>query len=149
MTVYEGFSVSGLLMILSVVLAAFLTNAGIYMRVERFDLLDARQGERVMLDYERTFLRDFDATWRLDLYRNGTWIEAAFAPNVHRYRTTAKLPPPEERDLSWLSYEDPDFADLECGDYEAVVRWTINPDSLLMRRRLEARAKFTVICHAD
>lgn len=149
MTRSETFGVSTLLLILAIVLGAFLTSAGKYLQVTRFDLLDARQGERVMLDYERTIRRDFNATWRLDLYRNGVWVETAASPGVYRYRTTAALPPPGDLDLAWLAYGAPGFQKLPCGDYEAVLRWTIHPESVAMRRALEVRDSFTVICHAD
>lgn len=149
MTIGEKFGVSALLLVLAIVLAAFMTNAGRNMTVDRFDLLDARHGERVMLDYNRTIKREFDATWRLDLYRDGVWVAVATSPGVHPYRTTAVLPPAADLDLDWLSYGDPAFHDLACGEYEAVVRWTINPGSFAMKRILEARDHFTVFCHAN
>ena len=149
MTLGEKFGVSTLLMILAIVLAAFLTNAGKYLQVTRFDLVDARQGERVMLEYDRTIRRNFDATWRLDLYRDGVWVETATSPGVHRYRTSAVLPPPGDLDLAWLAYGAPGFRDLPCGDYEAVLRWTLHPETLAMRRAIEVRDRFKVICHAD
>lgn len=146
MTLDERFGVPLLLAIMALVVAAVMTSADNYMTVTQFNLLDARQGERVMLDYDRIIKRDFDGEWRLDLYLNGVWIAAARSPGVHTYRTTAKLPAPDALDLDWLSFNDPAFAELPCGDYEAAVQWIINPESHLWRRTVEARDHFMVTC---
>lgn len=142
----EKFGISLFLTIMAIVVASMMTSANNFLEVTRFNLLDARQGERVMLDYDRIIKRDFDASWRLDLYLNSVWIAAARSPGVHTYRTTASLPQPADLDLEWLSYGDPGFAELPCGDYEAVVQWVINPDSHIMRRVVEARDHFMVVC---
>lgn len=146
MTLDEKFGIPVLLAIMAIVLASFLTSANQYMTVARFDLLDTPFGEVVPLDYEREIKRDFEGLWRVDLYRDGVWIETARANGVHTYRTTATLPQGDELNLDWLAYGDPGFADLPCGRYSVAVKWFINPDSLLMRRAVEARDDFVVTC---
>lgn len=146
MTLSEKFGVSTMLMILAIVVAAILTNASKYMEVTTFNLLDARAGERVMLDYERTIKRDFEAVWTVDLYRDGVWIETARAEAPHNYRTTANLPDANDLDLDWLTYGDPAFLGLMCGSYSVAVRWIINPDSHIMRRVVEVHDDFMVTC---
>lgn len=146
MTLDERFGVPLLLAIMALVVASVMTSANNYMEVVRFNLLDAVQGERVMLDYDRIIKRDFTGAWTVDLYVNGVWIAAARSQGQHNYRTTAQLPPVEDRDLDWLTDGDPAFAELPCGDYEAAVQWIINPDSHLMRRTVEARDHFMVTC---
>lgn len=146
MTLDEKFGIPFFLALMALVVASVMTSANNYLEVVRFNLLDARQGERVMLDYDRLIKRDFDASWRLDLYRNGVFTMSASSPGVHRYRTTAELPPKSDLDLFWLSYDDPEFLDLPCGDYEAAVQWTINPGSVLMKRTVETRDDFMVVC---
>lgn len=142
----EKFGVPFLLILMALVIGAVLTSGGRYFEVRKFNLLDARQGERVVLEYDRVIKRDFDADWRVDLYRNGVWVAEATSPRTHRYRTIAVLPDPKKLDLAWLTYGDPAFDDLACGDYRVVVSWIINPQSLLMRRRVEAQDSFVVIC---
>ena len=146
MTLDEKFGIPVLFAIMAIVLASFLTSANQYMTVLRFDLLDAPFGEPIKLDYDREIKRDFDGLWRVDLYRAGVWIETARAAGVHTYRTTATLPPADDLDLDWLSYGDPDFANLPCGRYSVAVKWFINPESHLMRRSVEASDDFVVIC---
>lgn len=146
MTLDERFGVPFLLAIMAFVVVAVMTSANNYLEVTRFNLMDARRGERVMLDYDRIIKRDFDAGWRLDLYRDGVWTAAAQSPGVHPYRTTVQLPPAGDLDLAWLSFDHTAFVGLPCGHYEAVVRWTINPDSHLWLRTVEARDGFAVIC---
>ena len=144
MTYDERFGVPFLLMVLAACLAGFLTNAGIYYEVTKFDVLDTAKGERVLIDYERTIKRDFNATWTVDLYRGGVFVGSAQSMAVHTYRTTARLP--STVDLEWLTFGDPDFANLECGDYTIAVVWTINPTTTWMRRTIEARDDFKVVC---
>lgn len=146
MTLDEKFGIPALLLIMALVVAAVLTSGNNYLEVTKFDLIDARQGERVMLDYERVIKRDFEGTWRVDLYRRNVWIAAAVSPDVHQYRTTAVLPSDSAMDLDWLTYGDPAFLSLPCGDYTVAVRWIINPESHIMRRAVEVSDGFKVVC---
>lgn len=144
MTFDEKFGVPALLLILAFCAAAVLTSANHYLEVTTFDLRDAGQGRPVALDYAREIKRDFDATWRVDLYRDGVWIATAEAPNVHTYRTTAVLP--EHIDLGWLTYGNRRFDNLACGDYSVAVQWFINPESIIWRRVVEVHDDFRVFC---
>jgi len=144
MSFSEKFGVSVMFLILAVFVAAFLTSSNNYLEVTRFNVLDARQGEPVGIDYDRIIKRDFRASWVVDLYRGDVWIATAHSPRVHTYRATAVLP--EEIDLAWLTLGHPDFVGLDCGDYGIAVRWLINPGRIITLRTVEVRDKFKVSC---
>lgn len=146
MTLDEKLGVPFLLAILALCLGFFMTNAGTYMTVSKFDVLDAAQGDPVVIQYERVIKRDFVARWEVDLYRDGVFVAGADG-GPHIYRTTARLP--EYIDLEWITDGAPEFFDLPCGHYELTVRWTINPQSVVMQRHVDARDEFQVTCHAS
>lgn len=146
MKIDEKFGIPAFLAIMAMVLAALMTSSTQYLDVTTFNLLDSGRGEQVVLDYERTIKRDFEGTWRVDLYRDDVWIATARASGLHTYRTTAVLPPKHERDLAWLTFGDPAFENLPCGRYSVAVQWFINPDSMIWRRTVEVRDDFVVTC---
>lgn len=142
MTTDERFAVPFFLMVLAACIAAFMTNAGLYYEVNKFDILDTAKGERILVDYDRTIKRDFEGAWTVDLYRDGVFVERARSLDTHTYRTTARLP--KTIDIGWLT--DGAISNLECGDYSAAVTWTINPNTTLMRRTIEIQDDFKVKC---
>lgn len=144
MTTDERFGVPFLLLVLAACLAAFMTNAGLYYEIVKFDVLDTNRGERILVDYERVIKRNFEAEWSIDLYRDGVFVAAARSQGSHTYRTSARLP--ATVDLAWMTGGAAGFTDLECGDYTVAAVWTINPRTSLMRRTIEARDDFKVKC---
>jgi hypothetical protein len=144
MTWGERFSVSFLLIGMALVFGLAMASPIRYFEVTRFNVLDARCDDAAaLMKYERAIKRDFDASWRVDLYRDGVWVAAAESRRTHAYRTLAVLP--EQPDLDWLTNGAPEFLNLPPGTYTVAVKWTIFPESIIPRS-VEVQDSFEVFC---
>ena len=128
--------------------ANFAIPSSFWMSVQKLDVLDAKQGEEILIDYERTLRRPFVADWRVKIRRvTGDGLEWVCATPVARedYDTASRLPRPVT--LRWFAWTDERCYNLGPGQYVLSATWEINPDglaTLFFRRTVTRTDTFTI-----
>ncbi len=122
---------AALLAVSVVVLVAF--PAGWWMQIHSLSIRDARLGEPIILDYNRSIRRNFQGEWRVEVWRadRGMWHAYCNSQGAHGYRANATIP--AVTTLEWFVDGKDRCFRLPEGSYKVVVRIDINPDGLLDR----------------
>lgn len=132
MTRVEGVGTAVVASMLLVFLGLLCVTPAYWLDLRSLHVNDSRAGQDAPIDYDREFFRDFQGAWSVSVWRfeRGQWMAWCNVPGEWPYKAGK---PEAKKTWGWLVERDPDCANLPPGIYQAEVRITANPGSLIAR----------------
>lgn len=123
----------------------------IWFMVNTLEISSAQSWRDVRVTYDRTIVRDFHGTWRVEVEQrvSGGWEEiCATDLRYQTYTTDAVLPDGGRVSLDWFTGPPPACYQIEePGRYRLCAYWTINDDAWLgiLTRRVQRCGQFEIV----
>lgn len=124
---------------------------GLWFQVGPLEITSAARWQDVRVTFDRTILREFHGTWRVEVERRVPigWEEVCATDlRYQTYTPDAVLPDGGRVTLDWFTGPPPACYELEeAGRYRLCAYWTINNDAWLgvLTRRVQRCGQFEIV----
>lgn len=132
MTRIEAIGATCAALAMAVFFALLVVTPALWLDLRSLQIMDAKAGQPVLIEYDRAFSRDFTGEWAVAIWTmdRGEWASYCYADGAWPYRIGT---PTKKRDLAWLVDGDERCTNLPPGIYQAEVTVTANPGTVLAR----------------